>query len=116
LLLVREENLIFRVEALTLREEKARILEKALTKVSADLNAERAKAEATWKEHLNKMAAHTARTKHSLSLDKMMGKKKVELNKRERDLNLGEAALAEAQTRRLNPRDNCEEMMEVIEL
>jgi hypothetical protein len=47
LLLVREENLIFRVEALTLREEKARILEKALTKVSADLNAERAKAEAT---------------------------------------------------------------------
>jgi hypothetical protein len=62
------------------------------------------------------MAAHTAHAKHSLSLDKMMGKKKVELNKRERDLNLGEAALAEAQTRRFNPRDNCEEMMEVIVL
>jgi hypothetical protein len=41
------------------------------------------------------MAAHTARAKRSLGLDKMLGEKKVELDGRERDLDLHEAALAE---------------------
>jgi hypothetical protein len=49
------------------------------------------------------MAAHTAHAKHSLGPDKMLGEKKVEPNGKERDLNLREAALAEAQTRGLNP-------------
>jgi hypothetical protein len=49
------------------------------------------------KEYLDNMEAHTARTKHSLSLDKMLGDKKVELNGREQDLRLCEAALVEAQ-------------------
>jgi hypothetical protein len=42
LLLMREEHLMRREEALTTPEEKAGILEKALTKVSVDLDAERA--------------------------------------------------------------------------
>jgi hypothetical protein len=63
-------------------------LEKALAKICADLNAERAKVEATRKEYLNKMEAHTTCAKYSLGLDKMLGKKKVKLNGRERDLSL----------------------------
>jgi TnpA family transposase len=50
------------------------VSENALAKVSADLNAEWAKKEATQKEYLDKMVAHTTRAKHSLSLDKMMGR------------------------------------------
>jgi hypothetical protein len=42
------------------------------------------------------MEAHTARTKHSLSLDKMLGEKKVELDERERDLGLREVVLVGA--------------------
>jgi hypothetical protein len=92
------------------------ISEKALAKVSADLDAERTKAEATQKEYLDKMGAHTTGAKHSLSLNKMLGEKKVELNVRERDLEFCEAALAEAQTRGLNPRVNRDELMEFVEL
>jgi hypothetical protein len=92
------------------------ISEKALAKVSVDLDVEWAKVEATRKEYLDKMVAHTAHAKHSLGLDKMLGEKKVELNGRERDLELCEAALAEVQTRGLNPRVNHDELMEVIEL
>jgi hypothetical protein len=47
-------------EALVTREEKARILEKSLTMVSADLDADRAKAKATKKQYLNKMEDHVA--------------------------------------------------------
>jgi hypothetical protein len=54
--------------------------------------------------------------KHSLGLNKMMGEKKVELNGRERDLNLREAVLVEAQTQGLNPQDNNDEPMEVVDL
>jgi hypothetical protein len=57
------------------------------------------------------MVAHNAHAKHSVRLDKMLGVKKVELNGRERDLNLREVALAEAQTQLYNPWDNCEELM-----
>jgi hypothetical protein len=99
-----------------LREEKARISEKALTKVSADQDVEWAKGEATRKEYLNKIEAHTTQVKHSLGLDNRLGEKKVLLDGREQDLSLHKATLAEAQTRRLNPRDNYEELMEVIEL
>jgi hypothetical protein len=78
LLLAWEEDLTRREEVLAAREEKARISEKILTKVSADLDAERAKAEATRNEYLDKMEAHTACAKHSLGLDKMLGEKKVD--------------------------------------
>jgi hypothetical protein len=78
LLLAWEEDLTRREEVLAAREEKARISEKTLTKVGADLDAERAKAEATRKEYLDKMEAHTACAKHSLGLDKMLGEKKVD--------------------------------------
>jgi hypothetical protein len=44
------------------------------------------------------MVAHTARAKHSLSLDMTLGEKKVKLNGREWDLDLREVALVEAQT------------------
>jgi hypothetical protein len=73
LLLAWEEELMQREEALVTWEEKARILEKALTMVSADLDADRAKAEATQKEYLDKMKTHTAHAKHSLCLDKILG-------------------------------------------
>jgi hypothetical protein len=46
-LLAREEELTRREEALTTRKEKARISEKAPVKISADLDAEWVKAEAT---------------------------------------------------------------------
>jgi hypothetical protein len=61
------------------QEEKAMISEKALVKVSADLDDEWAKTEATWKEYLGKVEAHTAHAKNSLDLEKMRGEKKVEL-------------------------------------
>jgi hypothetical protein len=108
-LLVREE-LSWREEALVAREEKA------LVYVSSDLDAEWAKAEATQKEYLDKMEAHTSRTKNSLDLDKMLGEKKVQLDEREQDLDLHEVALVEAQSWGLNPQDNCEELMEIVEL
>jgi hypothetical protein len=91
-------------------------MEKGLTKVSANIDMERTKSEATQKEYLNKMAAHTARAKHSLGLDKMLGEKKVELDGRDRDLELCEVALKEAQTLELNPWDNRDELMEFVEL
>jgi hypothetical protein len=37
------------------------------------------KTEATWKEYLGKVEAHTAHAKNSLDLEKMRGEKKVEL-------------------------------------
>jgi hypothetical protein len=55
-----EEELTRREEALAAREDKAWILEKALAKVSADLDTKQTKADATQKEYLDKMAAHTA--------------------------------------------------------
>jgi hypothetical protein len=101
---------------LATREEKAWISEKALTMVSVNFDAERAKAEATRKEYLNKMEAHTARAKHSLGLDMMLGEKKVELNGREWDLTVHKVALVEARSRGLNPHDNREKLMEFVEL
>jgi hypothetical protein len=98
LLLTREEVLTRREDTLVVQEEKARISQKALAKVSANLDAERTKAKATQREYLDKMVAHTAHAKHSLSLDKMLGEKNVELDGRERDLELCEATLVEAQT------------------
>jgi hypothetical protein len=95
LLLVQEE-LTQREEEPVMREENMRVSENAFAKVSADLDAEWAKAEATQKVYLDKMAAHTTHAKHSLGLDKMLWEKKVELGGRERDLNLHEAALMEA--------------------
>jgi hypothetical protein len=59
---------------------------------------------------------HTTHAKHHLNLDKMLGEKNVELNRREQDLDMREVALVEAQSRGLNPRDNHEELMEFIEL
>jgi hypothetical protein len=89
-----------------------RISEKALAKVSADLDAEWAKDEVTQKEYLDKMEAYTACAKHSLSLNKMLGEKKVKLDGREWDLSLHEAALAEARSQGLNPWDNRDDLLE----
>jgi hypothetical protein len=104
LLLVREVELMRMEEALTAWEEKVGISKKALAKVRADLNTERTKAEATQKEYLDKMVAQTTRPKHSLGLNKILREKKVELNGRERDLELLEAVLVEAQTGESTPR------------
>jgi hypothetical protein len=71
------EKLMWREEALAVWEEKARNFEMALVKVSADLDVEWAKTEATRKEYLNKMEAYTTRAKHTLGLDKMLGENKV---------------------------------------
>jgi hypothetical protein len=82
-LLVWEEELMRMEEALFVREENAKIFEKALVKVSVNLDIERAKTEATRKEYLDEMEAHTARAQHSLNLDKMLGEKKVQHDGRE---------------------------------
>jgi hypothetical protein len=42
------------------------------------------------------MEAHTALTMHSLGLDKMMGEKKVEFDRRALDLDLHQVTLAES--------------------
>jgi hypothetical protein len=115
-LLAREEELMQRKEDLTAQEENDKMSKKALVNVSVDLDVEWAKVEATQKEYIDKMEAHTTCTRHSLGLDKMLGEKKVELDGRERDLGLREVALVEAQSRGLNPRDNHEELMEFVEL
>jgi hypothetical protein len=62
-----------REEAFAAQEEKARISKMALVKVSADLDAERAKTEATHKEDLDQMRVHTACAQHTLSLNKVLG-------------------------------------------
>jgi hypothetical protein len=111
-----EEELTWREEALAAWQEKARIFKKPLVKVSADLDAEWVKTEATRKEYIDKMEPHIAHAKHSLGLDKLLGVKKVHLDERERDLDLCEAPLVEAQSRGLNPWDNHAELMEFIEL
>jgi hypothetical protein len=113
-LLAWEEELTQREEALAAREEKARIFEMALVKVSTDLDAEQAKTEATQKEYLDKMEGHTTCAKNSLGFDKMLGEKKVQLDGREQDLDLRKAVLVEAQSEGLNPRDSCEELMELV--
>jgi hypothetical protein len=66
-LLAREEELTRREEALP-AWEKVKISEKTLVKVNTDLDTEWAKAEATQKECLDKMEAHTAHAKHSLGI------------------------------------------------
>jgi ribosomal protein L16 Arg81 hydroxylase len=80
LLLTREEELTRREQALAAREEKMRISKKALTHVSAALDAERAKAEAARQEYLEKIQAHTDRDMQVLDLNKMLGKRKEELD------------------------------------
>jgi hypothetical protein len=72
-LLVWEDDLTRRDEALTMREAKAGIFEKALAQVSITLNVERDKVEATWQEYLDKIQAHSDRAKTSLGLDKILG-------------------------------------------
>jgi hypothetical protein len=64
---LQEQLLAWREEALAMQEENVRILEKALAKVSADLDTERAKAEATqkstmrrWRLMLPMPCTHTA--------------------------------------------------------
>jgi hypothetical protein len=95
-LLTCEEELTRREEALAAWEWKARIFEMALVKVSANLDVERAKIKATQKEYLDKMETHTTHAQHSLDLHMMLGEKKVQLDGREWDLGLHEAALLEA--------------------
>jgi hypothetical protein len=103
-------------EAPAAREERAKISRKDLVKVSVDLDFEWPKAEATRKEYLDKMEVHKVHARHSLGLDKMLGEKKVQLDGREQDLDMHEAALMEALSRGLHPQDNCEELMEFVEL
>jgi hypothetical protein len=98
------------------REEKARISKMALVKVSVGLDVEWAKAEATCQDYLDKTQVHMARAKHTLGLDKMLGLKMVQLDGKERDLDLHEVALEEVHSWGLNPRGNHEEIMELVEL
>jgi hypothetical protein len=62
------------------------------------------------------MHAHTTRVNHTLALDKMMGEKRVLLAEKEQDIEVLEAALMEAQARDLNPWDNQDELLELVEL
>jgi hypothetical protein len=103
-------------EQLLAWEEKAKIFEMALVKLSADLDAKQANIDATRKEYLDKMEVHTTRNKITLGLYKMLGEKKVQLDGREWDLDLHEATLVESQFHGLNSQDNCEGLMKLIEL
>jgi hypothetical protein len=73
------------------------------------------KVEAARQEYLDKIKAHTTRGKLILDLDKILGEKRVELDERERDMELCTVALVEVQARGFNPRDNHHERMEFVE-
>jgi hypothetical protein len=92
-----------------------RISEQALVQVSAILDAEQAKVNATRQVYLDKMEAHTAHGMLELDLNKILAEKKVELDGKERDLELRATALAEAQAWGHNPQHNHDEPMEFVE-
>jgi hypothetical protein len=71
-LIGREDELTRLEEAFTVWEKSVKVSERALVKVSLDLDTEPAKTEATRQEYLNKMRAHTTHTKHTLSLENML--------------------------------------------
>jgi hypothetical protein len=73
---VRQQLLTREEEAIAVREKGVGVSERALVKVSQDLDAKWVKTKATHQEYLEKMCAHTARTKHTLSLDKILGRRK----------------------------------------
>jgi hypothetical protein len=116
LLLMGEEEHTWREDALAMREENARVFKKALKQVSATLDMERAKDKASRQEYLGKIQTHINHGNHVPDLDNMLGERKEEPNGRERDLELRVAALVEAQALGPNPRDNCDELMEFVEL
>jgi hypothetical protein len=62
------------------------------------------------------MAEHTTSSRHILDFDKILGEKRARLDEWEQDLELRTVILAEAQARGINPWDNCDELMEFIEL
>jgi hypothetical protein len=95
-LLDREEVLTSHMKAFVAWEKKVRVSERALIKVSQDLDVDWVKTKATHEEYLENMHAHTTRAKHTLGLDKMLGDKNVLLAEKERDLELQEATLAKS--------------------
>jgi hypothetical protein len=101
--LVREGELTWWEEAFTVREDEVRISEQAPVQANIALDEERAKVSAARQEYLNKIEAHTARGKQVLNLDKVLVEKKVELDGRERDLELRVVAMVEARAQGLNP-------------
>jgi hypothetical protein len=62
------------------------------------------------------MEAHTTCGKLVLDLDKILVEKKLELDGKERDLELRTGALAEAQAWGHNPQDNHDKSVEFVEL
>jgi hypothetical protein len=115
-LLVQEWVLTQKEEALSTREKKVRISEKALAQVSASLDEEWTKAKAARQEYLNKMAEHTTRGWQVPDFDRMLGEKRARLDEREWDLELCTSVLAKVQARGINPQDNHDELMEFVEL
>jgi hypothetical protein len=115
-LLAWEGELTWREEALSAREDKASISEQALVQVSAALDAEQTKADAAREVYLDKMEAHTTLGRLILDLDKILAEKKVELDRKEWDLELRVAALAKAHAWGLNCQDNHDKLMEFFEL
>jgi hypothetical protein len=113
-LLAREGELTRREEAFTGREEKVRISMQAHAQVSACLDEEQTKAEAALQEYLDKMAEHTAHGRQVPNFDKMLWEKRATLDGQEQDLELCTAALVKVQARGINPRDNCDELMEFV--
>jgi hypothetical protein len=115
-LLAKEEQLTLREEAIAIWEKGVGVSERALGKVRLELNMERVETKATRHEYLEKMCVHTACVKHMLNLDEMLGEKKVLLSEKDRDLEVWEAALVEAQARGLNPQDNQDKLSELVKL
>jgi hypothetical protein len=113
-LLAREGEITQREEALTAREEKARISEKAHAQVSASPDEEQTKAEAALQEYLDKMTEHTAHGRQALNFEKMLGEKRATPDGREWDLELRTTALPKVQAQGINPRDNRDKLMEFV--
>jgi hypothetical protein len=83
-LIGREDGLTRLEEAFTIWEKSVKVSEQALVKVSLDLDTEPAKTEATRQEYLDKMRAHTTRTKHTLSLKNMLVRRRSRSLRRSR--------------------------------
>jgi hypothetical protein len=101
---------------LVVREGGIKVSERALGRVSLELNTERAKTEATWKGYLEKLRVHMARIKQTHGLDKMLEEKKVLLEEKKRDLTIWEAMLAESQVHDIHPWENQDQLAELVEL
>jgi hypothetical protein len=76
-LLAQEEQLTLHEDVIAIQEKGIEVVEWVLGMVSLELNGMWTKTEATRQGYLEKLQAHTARMKHTVDLNKILGETKV---------------------------------------